>query len=133
MTLQEYAKQLKGLLENKETIEKHLADVEETIDMLQVEFVKYMEDNNIAVTPELEGVGICELYTNTVGRVNEKDRPAFFAWLKEQGEGGMIKTKEEVHHKTLEGWVNKRLENNLPMPEQVKLFTIKKVKIKEGK
>ena len=133
MTLQEYAKQLKGLLENQEHVEKTLSDLKETIDMLQSEFVKFMEDNQIAVTPEIEGIGVCKLDIKTIGRVNEADQPIFFSWLKEQGEGGMIKTKESVHRKTLEGWVNKRLDANLPLPEQVKLFTVKKVVIKEGK
>jgi hypothetical protein len=41
-------------------------------------------------------------------------RPMFFAWMRENGFGALI--KEEIHHASLSSWVEERIENKKALP-----------------
>jgi len=53
----------------------------------------------------------------------------FHAWMRANGFGDLI--KESIHPGTLESWVNKRTDENLPLPpkELMSVFTVETVKV----
>lgn len=54
------------------------------------------------------------------------DKPALIDWLKENGEGGIV--KEEVNPQTLKSWAKDRIENMQEVPEVVRITTAEHVK-----
>lgn len=59
--------------------------------------------------------------------VTEENKNAFFAWLRENGHGELI--KENVHPTTLKSWVKNQRKANQPIPEMVEVFDYKTLKI----
>lgn len=56
-------------------------------------------------------------------RINQDDQEAAFAWLRENGHGGLIKQKEEIHHGTLTAWAKERMEAGEEVPPCIKVST----------
>jgi len=130
MELEQMAKDLVRLEDKKGKLDSDLKQVSDEIDFLQSEFVKFMEDRQMTVTSHIEGVGVCKLVSQQFPRIKDVDKDAVYNKIREMGEGGIIKTVESIHHKTLQGWVNGRLEKNEVIPEGIEIYTKKSIKIK---
>lgn len=61
--------------------------------------------------------------------VNSENLGRFHEWMRVNGFGDLI--KETIHPGTLESWVNKRSDENLPLPpkELMSVFTVETVKV----
>lgn len=130
MTLEEMAKELVKLENEKSTVETKLKSLSDELDFLQTELVSFMEKNQMTQSSYIDGVGICKLVSQVYPRIKDVDKDAVYNAIRAMGEGGMIKTVESIHHKTLQGWVNTRLEKNETLPEGIEIFTKKSIKIK---
>lgn len=65
--------------------------------------------------------------------VNKTNLDRFHAWMRENGFKDLI--KESIHDRTLEAWVNKRSDQNLPLPpkELMSVFTVETVSVTGGR
>lgn len=103
-------------------IKDKVAEIEEQKKLLEAEFDELMERK---VPTLMEQYGLDSIHIPEVGRLKlgEKiqayckvaDQPTFFAWLRENKNGAMI--KESIHHGTLCSWVKEQMINCEPLPD----------------
>lgn len=75
---------------------------------------------------KVKDIGTVYISNDNKPYVNGRDE--FIAWLKANGHEGLV--KETVHPMSLLGFVNERIENNLPLPPGVHNFILKRAKIR---
>ena len=111
-------KDLGKLLGEKKDLDAKKKVLNAKADALQLKLVPMFEHKgiqNIALT----GIGM--FYLNPSTYVQIEDEGKLFAWLRENKLDSIIKTT--VLNQTLRGFVNERLEANLPVPEGVKTYS----------
>lgn len=118
------------LTENLKQVNKHLQTLEPTVhdelissNCLNFKLIGdpkrgwFTDGEPRILTPELE----------PKPNVVEENLQEFHKWLRANGHGALI--KETVHYQTLKGWVIAQREANQPIPEMVKVFDLKTVKV----
>jgi hypothetical protein len=123
------ARELLRLLDKLEEYEGMMKTVKENIDMLQSEFVQLMKENGI-IESAVAGVGKVKLSSSLYASILVEDRPVVFQKLRDIGEGGLIKSVESIHNKTLIGFVNGLIKEGKEIPEGIKYGFHEEVKIK---
>ena len=115
--LTEMAKSLRALKDEKEQLEAKLKEVNGGIRKLaEGDIPEYMEDNEIDKV-SIEGVGTIYLSTKVYAHVKAENREPFFEWLREHGNGDLI--KETVHPSTLNAFAKEQLSEGHALPDQL--------------
>ena len=120
-------KDLGRLLGEKKDLDAKKKVLNAKADALQLKLVPMFEHKgiqNIALT----GIGMFYLNPSTYVRIEDEGK--LFAWLRENKLDSIIKTT--VLNQTLRGFVNERLEANLPVPEGVKTYSETEVRLRKA-
>lgn len=114
-TLTKMTKDLRKLKDAKQEIEAKLKEINGGIRRLAEQVIpEYMDENEIE-KHSVKGVGTIFLVTKVYANVKAEDKEAFFAELREAGNGDLI--KETVHPSTLNAFAKEMLSNGKALPE----------------
>lgn len=106
---------LRELKDRKEALEEKLKQINKGIrDLAEQRIPEYMNENEIEKFT-VEGVGTCFLTTKVYANVKSEDKDAFFDWLRENGNGDLI--KESVHPSTLNAFAKEQLTEGKALPD----------------
>ena len=126
MNSQDKAKTLLEKLKNVDKLKAQLSELNKEVTVLSMDLHESMieedipklviNDNGIEIpfTPEVERS--YSLDRNQVQARTWDDCTEWFAWLREIGEGGMIKTKETVHSGTRTAFLKQRIDEGKDIP-----------------
>lgn len=128
MDLETYSKTLKELRDRETTLDKELKAIREKIEMLQPEFVAYMQDHRLQ-NAHVAGIGTVFLQNRNYAKI--KDQIILFEALRKSGNGNLI--KETIHPSTLRGYANDTLKENKPLPPGMEVYTKTVVAIRKEK
>ncbi len=116
----ELGKDLLEKAKRREKIEGELKDINKELTALSTQLYEQM-DREGSERFDLEGISFVKHIERDFKRIDQGrwDDPRFFAWLKEIGEAGLIKTRESVHAQTrkafLKDYVGEKDENGIPL------------------
>lgn len=97
---------------------------------LEDELIDYMRTNNLQSTAPYDGVGKVEIDgMKVMPSINEENRKAAFAAIKEMGRGEII--KEAIHPATLASFVTELIDNGTPVPASIGYFLKPKLSFKK--
>lgn len=109
------ARDLRAKKDRKEVLEAELKELNKGIrELAEQRIPTYMDDNEIEKL-SVEGVGTIFLTTKVYANVKAEDREKFFTWLRENGNGDLI--KEVVHPQTLNAFAKEQLGNGVSLPD----------------
>ena len=116
----------------KELQERHLKAAEvlgSAMDQIGQELFADFADSGTAESLRITGAIFMDGQARTVKPIMKYKpsvivKPLFFEWMTAHGHGALI--KEDIHHKSLEGWVTKEIEANAEMPGEdlLKVFKV---------
>lgn len=113
--LVQMVRELRTAKDRKEALEAELKTVNGTIrDLAEQRIPEYMEDNEIDKIT-VDGVGTLYLTTKVYANVKAEDREVFYEWLRETGNGDLI--KETVYPATLNAFAKEQLGNGVALPD----------------
>lgn len=115
-TLPELVKELREWTDKKKALDAEVEVAKSMIHKIAVLRLPSLMDKLGQDDFNAPGYGRVELNNEVYAHVNKEHEDAFFEFLREQGEGDLI--KESVHHKTLNGWA----EGVLGDPERAALL-----------
>lgn len=130
------AREMSRLRREKRDLEEQLKEVRSRYDELRKDRLPELLHAAGLVTPDgrasltLASGEKLHLQSDLHVSVRKLDEPAFFTWLREQGEGALI--KETVHYQTLRAWARERLSHGADVPEQVTVHTYLKAVLRSG-
>jgi len=133
MNSQQQTEQLRLAIKHSIILEKKLAELNKEINFKMQKLHETMEEENcdgIAINGNMFKPHIKRSFIliDAPPGVKFDDDPRWFKWLKEIGEGGLIKTKETVPWNTREKFLGERVDEGLSVPdftEEKYYFTIK--------
>jgi hypothetical protein len=104
--------------------------VEKRVKELTTEVIPQMMDENDVEKFTIEGVGTIYVSTEVYAYVKKEDEAQFFAWLRENGNGDII--REYVFPKTLQSFAKEQLGNGVDLPEFLKAAKVPTAKLRRN-
>ena len=98
---------------------------------LQVKAIPKLMEDISGTGLNIAGVGYLELGIEVYPSIKKEDEDQWFAWLRKQGLGGII--KETIHHKTLQATVSEQLDKGTKFPDYVNVALIPTAELKAEK
>lgn len=99
---------------------KVLECLEEEIKSLKVGIVKTLVEMDSQSFRVKDGP-LAYLKADMRARINQEDQATAYAWLRDNGHGGLIRQKEEIHHGTLTAWAKERMEAGEEVPPCIRV------------
>ena len=127
----EYAEEYRTLKDQKDQLEADLKGVNDRIKQLREVHIPQMMQK-LGMVKGTRGSftfqgGKIHLETKLFASVPEPNRHGFFGWLRENGEGDLI--KEQVNAQTLSAWIRSRREDQLADPPGVSIHELTSAKL----
>lgn len=114
-TLGGMVRELRKLKDKKEKVDAQLKELNGQIRTLAEQKIPdYMEEHDIE-KHSVKGIGTVYLTTKVYANVKAEDRETFFSWLREHGNGDLI--KETVHAQTLNAFAKEQLSEGNALPD----------------
>jgi hypothetical protein len=111
---------LREAKDRKESLEAALKEVNKEIkEIAEIKLPGIMQNQEID-SVRIPGVGTIFLKQDVHVSINEGMKEGAYGWLAENGHGDMI--KDYVHPATLKAWAKEQLENNMPIPEEIRAY-----------
>lgn len=126
MSTSELAKYFISQLELKERMENEITVINKKIQFIDSTLYEKMDDDDIEYV-NIDNIKLSKVIDEqfVLNTSDEKEKwdtenGAFFNWLKEIGEDGLIKTKLSVHHQTRTAFLKEMLDKGQSLPEFIK-------------
>lgn len=104
-------------------------DLEDKVDVLKT---KIHEAKTVTIPPLMEKYDILEVRIEHAGLLKKKpiiyasyskaNEEVIFEWLRERGDGDLI--KPTLNHRTFESYARELVEENEPMPDEIKVHPV---------
>lgn len=107
--LVDHAKQLKEAIRLRKKFEAQMEQQKNLVHRLTTIAIPPLMEQIVGDGVNLPGVGYVEVGIELYPYVKVDDIPDFYAWLRENDAGGII--KETIHHKTLQAWVGEMIDD----------------------
>lgn len=120
-SIQAVVKHYAGLRSAKWSLEKKLTLIQEHLDNLSKEILPTMFTNQNTQSINIVGIGTTCISTHWSASMPDKE--AAMKWLRDSGNGGMI--KDSVHHETLGAFAKDRVAEGKPLPPEFFKVTTK--------
>ena len=121
------AKELRGLNDRKRELEDELKKVNSVRHAMQTVTIPAAMEEDETDEINIPGAGKLTVKPQVYGYVKVEDREKFFAWLRENENGALI--KEAVHPKTLNSFCAERLMNNESSPDFLEITPVPTAKL----
>lgn len=121
------AKELRALNDRKKYLEEGLEIVNSARHKLHTVTIPAAMEEYETDEINIPGAGKLTVKPQVYGYVKVEDREKFFAWLRENENGALI--KEGVHAKTLNSFCKEILDNNASSPDFLKITPVPTAKL----
>lgn len=112
----------------KDETKKAAAEATEEHDVAEAQLISVLKTKGLKSFKNEAGVNAIRREPLLRASVNKDNKPELFEWLRETGQGGMI--KEEVHHGTLSSFIKELKKEKKNFPSFIKTYEEEKLTIR---
>lgn len=116
------AVELRTLMDHKAALESELDIIKGNIHVLKTEKIPPLMEKYDILEVRIEGAGLLKKKPIIYASYSKANEEVVFEWLRERGDGDLI--KPTLNHRTFESYARELVEENEPMPDEIKVHPV---------